>query len=134
MTCGRDALRDAGSQDVGQRQDALAPPPVDQDAGERPDERVGHQQRREAGGDVGGVALTLGVEQHRAGQAGLEDAVGELPGEPDGEQATEGQPAQREPQISTPLHLDDSSHSAPLPTQCQVGAAPRWISPPEQPR
>ena len=43
----------------------------------------GSSTHREAGSDVRGPGLLLGVEQDRTGEAGLEDPVAELPEQPD---------------------------------------------------
>jgi hypothetical protein len=91
----------SGSQPRGEQQHSGAPdcvaehqhlaprPPVDQYAGERADERVRHEQHREPGGDVGGIRLPFGVEQHRPRETGLENTVTELAEQPDGKQPAE---------------------------------------------
>jgi hypothetical protein len=84
---------------VREAQHPLAPPPVQQHAGKRSDHRVGQQQHREPAGDVGGVRLPFRVEQHRAGQAGLEHPVAELGREPHREQTLETTAAERAPQV-----------------------------------
>ena len=106
---GADDEHSERAQDVGDDQDPLPPPPVEQYAGERADERVGDEQRGEPGRDVGRVRLALGVEQHRAGQAGLEDAVAELAEQASRVQATESLLGEGGEQVSLARHVDDAS-------------------------
>ena len=105
---GRDAERqqhredrdDHGSDQVRPDDHLPAAPPVEQRAGEGPDDRIGQQQDREAGGDVGRRRTVRRVEQHRIGQRALERTVAE-----GGEQPNRDQPSQARPPAATvPVH------------------------------
>ena len=85
----RDDGDQAGPHHVGPQQHLPPAPAVEPDPGERADEGVGQQEDGEPGGDVDGVGGPLRVEQHRAGQRGLEDAVAELCEQPGAEQPAE---------------------------------------------
>ena len=101
---------------VAQYQHPLAPPPVQQDPGERADERVRQQQHRETCRQVGSACLPLGVEEHGAGQAGLKDPVAELAREPHREQPPERCLPEQAPQVPGTPHPGNASAAVPGPT------------------
>lgn len=113
-----------GTDEVGMDQHLPAPPPVQQHPGERTDEAVGQQQDAEAGGRLCRGGGVLGVEEHGAGQAGLEDTVGAHGTQPSGEQPREARLA--------PHHAQGSGqrHSAALQDRrVKPGRPPTSISP-----
>ena len=73
----------------GDDEDPPPVPAVEQRARERADDRVRQQHDGEAERDEHGIGLALGVEQHRAAERGLEDAVTPLRAEADREQPEE---------------------------------------------
>ncbi len=74
---------------VGAHEDVAPPPAVEEDAGERADDGVGQQQDRERRGDLDGIGLPFGREQHEGGEGGLQQAVAELRHEAHAEQQAE---------------------------------------------
>ncbi|CAM3121453.1 hypothetical protein MYAB104536_22440 [Mycobacteroides abscessus subsp. abscessus] len=63
---------------IGADQDGAPVPAVQQCAGERTDRRIRQEQHRECPGDGPRFGLALRVEQQRARESGLEEAVAEL--------------------------------------------------------
>ncbi len=74
----------------GEQQDPPAPPPVDEDTDERPEDRVGEGDDKRCLEEPGrGVLLLRGQEHDRGHQRGLEEPVRGLADEPDREQLAE---------------------------------------------
>ena len=97
---GGDAQNQHSADQVREHKHPLAPPAVEQHAGERPDEAVRQQDHRESSRDLGRVRLPLRVEQHRAGQRYLEDTVAELAEQTHEQQPPEVAPSERDAQVT----------------------------------
>src|SRR5207244_8055519 len=99
-----------------------AAPPVEEDADERPDDRVRQQQHGERGRDPYPVRRLLRAEQQAPGERGLEEAVPELADHPDADQVPEGTATQDGPQVSARRHAL-SLRGSGAPVRTDRGAA-----------
>lgn len=95
-----------GAEQIAVEEDLAAAPTVEEDSGERADQGVREEEDRHGRGDGGGGGLLLGGEDDVGGEGDLEDAVGCLGEEADGEQPPEVPHTQEHSQVT------DDSHGA----------------------
>ena len=91
--------------DVGPGEHCLPSPAVEQDTREGADQAVGKQQNHESRRGLARIGLVLGVEEDRAGQRGLKDAVRQLRDGPGAVQGPEPWADEQPPNAVAPPHL-----------------------------